>query len=149
MPLVTAKGTGRLPESGIALDAKRKGLAIFGLVFVVLFVIQGVIVLTRSSVSYGVTHVRVHRTSLAPCASSTCGTFSPPSGRYLVTFVVSEDGATSRPTCTVMTTTRKGSARRLAAMVPASGGQALWLGSAVVDGPYLGLSSRVVKIGCR
>ena len=130
------------------MDANRRGLAILGSIFVVLFIVQGVILLTRSSVSHRVTHVRVHPTGVRTCVPPACTEF-PSSRRYLVTFAVAEHGTTERPACTVTVAGRSGSGGGRAAMFPASKDRALWQGSVEVDGPLLGLSPKALKIDCR
>jgi hypothetical protein len=132
------------------VDVNRRAFAIIGSVFVVLFIIQGVIILTRSSVSHDVTHIRVHPIGTDVCTSSRICAEPPPAMRsYLVAFVVDEHGTDSRPTCTVGLKMSREPVSVGAVMVGAPGrAPGLWFGSADVEGPSSGLSSHGVKVEC-
>jgi hypothetical protein len=131
------------------VDVNRRGLAIIGAVFVTLFVLQGVIILSRSAASDVVSHIRVHRLASSPCVVN-CTADTSPGQLYRVTFFVNEPGDASRPICT-LTVKTAGKAVGYRVLMEPTGRRTSgsWHGSAGVEGSSGGLLARDVTIGCR
>jgi hypothetical protein len=133
----------RVPGGDV--DFNRRAVATLGAVFVFLFIIQGVIILSRSPATDLVTHVRIHPMGSNGCQSASCGPTS--TRRYLVTFVDDEPGDSSRPVCNV-TIARGSTVGYRAEIVPAGErSPGLWLGSAGIENKA-GLSTHTVTVRC-